>query len=970
MPSPVNPVINNKSHPLAGKDILFTRQRHDAKRAGLHWDYRLVLGDKAYSWATKKQMPEPGKAIILFEQPVHDAVYALRKRIYIPPGFYGSGLTTLDYVRKAKVDPETEDNKLVISTKDGERYLLKKLDENKFGKTSWLFKNLTQYKEGPNSTFIHDGNEYRVDDALEQVKNQKVVQANVSDLDWILQYGTPDQERLNKVDLKFPILTTEYGNRLATVDGYHRLFKAKQDGVETVPVKLVDTSKLNTYTRQMLKEAGTFIKTSHLISYVQALDNTSPSLFLDHETNKSLLGDREQQEAYRKIIHSTHGTKLKAESGNVRIERKGDYYRATLFGNARDTANRKAPLIIGFHKKYLSNIEHHLNEAEQKHGEYSSALDGKFKYSPFDHKINSNFSTPNRDRDLHKAIKQVNVLSRNRLLKKIGLGIGIIGAGALGTKLYLDRKEEKNYQEKQPKRRQALLNWGIAPGDKNKYLTKLAKDSAEKLRPQQQAALEKLDKNDSGKLRKHQEEALAKLDKNDGLILHHFLGSGKTITFLTAAKKALDSNPGKEALIVAPASLVTNVDKELTKHKIKLDRKRLNVYSYEKAHNMADELKKKKLAIAISDESHKLRNADAKRTQSLTEVFTRADKRLLSTATGTYNHAADIAPLINIAAGYEALPTKRKDFENRYLRRVIKPQGFIDRMLGKPKEEQTVLTREHELEDLFKEHVHHYDPADDVNAKEDFPSVSEKYVGVDMSPEQLKYYKYHEGKLPFFLRYKIKFGLPLEKQEKANLNAFSTGIRTTSNSYREMLQNPDSAEFTPKIERAVKSLQEKMKADKNYRGLVYSNYLESGVNEYSRLLSKKGIKHGVFTGKLNQSEKDKLRDDLNSGKLPVLLISSSGAEGLDLKGVKHVQVLEPHWNPSKIKQVIGRASRYKSHNHLPKEERKVEVEHFLSTYPKSITGVRPSSIDVYLNGMSDEKDEVFDKIKRMMKEQS
>ena len=29
--------------------VLFTRQRHEADRAGLHWDYRIVIGDKAYS---------------------------------------------------------------------------------------------------------------------------------------------------------------------------------------------------------------------------------------------------------------------------------------------------------------------------------------------------------------------------------------------------------------------------------------------------------------------------------------------------------------------------------------------------------------------------------------------------------------------------------------------------------------------------------------------------------------------------------------------------------------------------------------------------------------------------------------------------------------------------------------------------------------------------------------------------------
>jgi len=130
-------------HPLSGQQILFTRQRHEADRMGLHWDYRMVLGDKAYSWATKKELPEPGKSILLFEQPVHDREYALSKKVVIPKGEYGGGVTYLDWVRKATVEPQDDEDKLVISTKDGSRFLLKKLDETKYGKGKpWLFKNL------------------------------------------------------------------------------------------------------------------------------------------------------------------------------------------------------------------------------------------------------------------------------------------------------------------------------------------------------------------------------------------------------------------------------------------------------------------------------------------------------------------------------------------------------------------------------------------------------------------------------------------------------------------------------------------------------------------------------------------------------------------------------------------------------------------------------------------------------------
>lgn len=128
-----------------GDQILFTRQRHEADRMGLHWDYRLVAGDKAYSWATKKEMPEAGKSIVLFEQPVHDASYALSKKVVIPKGEYGSGVSFLDRCIKAKIQPDSTDKKLKISTRDGQSFLLLKLPkENKYGKTGWLFLNTTK----------------------------------------------------------------------------------------------------------------------------------------------------------------------------------------------------------------------------------------------------------------------------------------------------------------------------------------------------------------------------------------------------------------------------------------------------------------------------------------------------------------------------------------------------------------------------------------------------------------------------------------------------------------------------------------------------------------------------------------------------------------------------------------------------------------------------------------------------------
>lgn len=130
---------------LTTSDILFTMQHHEADRAGPHNDIRLVIGEVAHSWATRKDIPEPGKSIMLYETSLHTKDYALRKRIVIPKGNYGSGVTNLIFARKAKLIENKDKGHFVLETTQGERYLLKPIPTPK-GKT-WLFKNLGESKE-------------------------------------------------------------------------------------------------------------------------------------------------------------------------------------------------------------------------------------------------------------------------------------------------------------------------------------------------------------------------------------------------------------------------------------------------------------------------------------------------------------------------------------------------------------------------------------------------------------------------------------------------------------------------------------------------------------------------------------------------------------------------------------------------------------------------------------------------------
>ena len=63
----------------------------------------------------------------------------------------------------------------------------------------------------------------------------------------------------------------------------------------------------------------------------------------------------------------------------------------------------------------------------------------------------------------------------------------------------------------------------------------------------------------------------------------------------------------------------------------------------------------------------------------------------------------------------------------------------------------------------------------------------------------------------------------------------------------------------------------------------------------------------------------------------VLMITASGAEGINLFNVRYVHIMEPYWHPARIEQIIGRARRICSHQNLPEEHRTVDAYLYLMT---------------------------------------
>jgi hypothetical protein len=101
------------------------------------------------------------------------------------------------------------------------------------------------------------------------------------------------------------------------------------------------------------------------------------------------------------------------------------------------------------------------------------------------------------------------------------------------------------------------------------------------------------------------------------------------------------------------------------------------------------------------------------------------------------------------------------------------------------------------------------------------------------------------------------------------------------------------------------------------------------------------------------------------------------AEGITLKAVRQVHIIEPYWNMSKVNQIIGRAIRNYSHHVLEEDQRNVEVYKYVSVFYKQGNRNLDSSSDLskffidrekYI--LSEEKDRSNKIIERLLKQTS
>jgi len=169
-----------------------------------------------------------------------------------------------------------------------------------------------------------------------------------------------------------------------------------------------------------------------------------------------------------------------------------------------------------------------------------------------------------------------------------------------------------------------------------------------------------------------------------------------------------------------------------------------------------------------------------------------------------------------------------------------------------------------------------------------------------------------------------------------------------------------SAKRTKLNEKQLKEL-----GSKNYEigvgpGLIYSQFLDSGIKVLAKALVHNGMtditnadlstsvqnKSGniaMISGDVPAEQRAELiklfnmPDNVDGSLLCLLLVTATGAEGISLDRGRHIHIMEPYWHWARIRQVITRIIRLGSHTSLVKKDRNVQAYIYLSDYPSKIT---------------------------------
>lgn len=483
-------------------------------------------------------------------------------------------------------------------------------------------------------------------------------------------------------------------------------------------------------------------------------------------------------------------------------------------------------------------------------------------------------------------------------------------------------------------------------------------------------------------LRPHQIAPLIYMQEHPdqkGLVLAHYLGTGKTFTALAFAEQY----PNHKVIVLSPSFIKANWLLHMNKMGIK-DQQRYELFSFEDA---AINLPKKDITstVVIVDEVHRLiegvRSSDADKRRDFGNLYSylkKAHRILLLSGTPIFNEISDTAFVFNLAAGKDVLPYNEREFLDKFTKirkgssfwrgHTVEsnilifglpfvlagiPLAFISPTItligglyfsglalgftilpiaqaALPLESTPMRYFDAEkLKNLSRTYVSYFDFRFEKDPHYPKKKIHEKAVSYNNAQER------------FFMNFTdmslSKEDLALIAREKSygfdtkNLNLDSTTLQKKLKNWPDSGREIGNLSFyndEQKLIEAPKFVEVLKLINKALDGVVvYSSYYENGTKLFAEFLDRHGKSNSykVLHPALSINEQIAMINDYNAKKFPILLLHPLFTEGISLEGTRQLHILEPIPSQALFEQIIGRTIRYNSHEQLPASERLVNV---------------------------------------------
>ncbi len=279
--------------------------------------------------------------------------------------------------------------------------------------------------------------------------------------------------------------------------------------------------------------------------------------------------------------------------------------------------------------------------------------------------------------------------------------------------------------------------------------------------------------------------------------------------------------------------------------------------------------------IVIFDEAHSFRNV----TENMKDQIESLNSaRLVFNLTGTpvVNDLSDIIGLVLASNG--KLNTKELA--------ILKGESAFDKAI--------VFSM---LDRVFTDRIDFYDPKMQIEHMHDYPTTDMQITYVNMTLAQSVDYM-------------------VQKRQDFHIGhlQFCTSRRSAFNTTSKRISNSSSVDqLSPKFLAVCDNV---LKLNR-FPQLIMSSYLENGVvpicKHLQQVLDQKKHLVQLMTGETRMTEREKIMNSYNEGKVAVLGLSKIGEFGLTFLNTQMVNLVDSYDNFSTEWQAIHRAVRYRSH---------------------------------------------------------